>query len=70
MIELVNLKKSFGNPPTEVLKGVSARIEEGEIDPSFIITHRMTLDEAPRGYRIFRDKDDECIKVVLKPQES
>jgi threonine dehydrogenase-like Zn-dependent dehydrogenase len=46
------------------------RIEDGEIDPSFIITHRMTLDEAPRGYRMFREKDDECIKVVLKPQES
>jgi threonine dehydrogenase-like Zn-dependent dehydrogenase len=42
------------------------RIQRDEIDPSFVITHRMTLDDAPRGYRMFRDKDDECIKVVLR----
>jgi threonine dehydrogenase-like Zn-dependent dehydrogenase len=44
-----------------------ARIEKGEIDPSFIITHRMKLDEAPLAYRMFRDKQDDCIKVVLTP---
>ncbi len=43
------------------------RIESGEIDPSFIITHRIPLDEAPRGYEMFRDKEDECVKVVMKP---
>jgi threonine dehydrogenase-like Zn-dependent dehydrogenase len=43
------------------------RIEKGEIDPSFVITHRMALDEAPLAYRLFRDKQDDCIKVVLKP---
>jgi threonine dehydrogenase-like Zn-dependent dehydrogenase len=43
------------------------RIEDGEIDPSFVITHRMNLDDAPEGYRTFRDKHDKCIKVVLKP---
>jgi threonine dehydrogenase-like Zn-dependent dehydrogenase len=43
------------------------RIEKGEIDPSFVITHRMTLDEAPLAYRLFRDKQDDCIKVVLEP---
>jgi threonine dehydrogenase-like Zn-dependent dehydrogenase len=43
------------------------RIEEGEIDPSFIITHRLPLEEAPRAYKIFRDKEEHCIKVVLKP---
>ncbi|MFO7169212.1 MAG: zinc-dependent alcohol dehydrogenase [Chloroflexota bacterium] len=43
------------------------RIERGEIDPSFVITHRMRLDEAPHAYQIFRDKQDECIKVVLAP---
>jgi threonine dehydrogenase-like Zn-dependent dehydrogenase len=43
------------------------RIEKGEIDPSFIVTHRLELDEAPRGYKIFRDKQDECMKVVLRP---
>lgn len=43
------------------------RIENGEIDPSFVITHRLSLDEAPHGYDIFKHKEDECIKVVLKP---
>jgi threonine dehydrogenase-like Zn-dependent dehydrogenase len=43
------------------------RIEKGDIDPSFIISHRMNLDEAPLAYRMFRDKQDECIKVVLTP---
>jgi threonine dehydrogenase-like Zn-dependent dehydrogenase len=42
-------------------------IEEGRIDPSFVVSHRLALDEAPQGYAMFRDKQDECIKVVLKP---
>lgn len=43
------------------------RIEKGEIDPSFVITHTMSLDDAPKGYEIFQKKQDECIKIVLKP---
>jgi threonine dehydrogenase-like Zn-dependent dehydrogenase len=43
------------------------RIEREEIDPSFVITHRTRLDDAPRAYRVFRDKKDDCIKVVMKP---
>jgi threonine dehydrogenase-like Zn-dependent dehydrogenase len=43
------------------------RIERGEIDPSFIITHRVTLDDAPRMYRTFREKQDDCVKVVMRP---
>ncbi len=43
------------------------RIEKGEIDPSFVITHRLSLDAAPEGYDIFLNKEDECMKVVLKP---
>lgn len=42
-------------------------IEQGELDPTFIITHRLPLSEAARGYEIFKHKDDHCIKVVLKP---
>jgi len=42
-------------------------IEEGRIDPSFVITHRGTLEEGPELYKTFRDKKDGCIKVVLKP---
>jgi threonine dehydrogenase-like Zn-dependent dehydrogenase len=47
------------------LRPLLERIEKGEIDPSFVITHRMTLDEAPRGYEIFNEKRDGCMKVVL-----
>lgn len=43
------------------------RIEKGEIDPSFVITHRMSLSEAPQGYEMFKHKQNECVKVVLKP---
>ncbi|MEC4819192.1 MAG: zinc-dependent alcohol dehydrogenase [Scytonema sp. PMC 1069.18] len=43
------------------------RIQNGEIDPSFVITHRLPLDQAPHGYEIFKHKKDNCIKVVLKP---
>jgi threonine dehydrogenase-like Zn-dependent dehydrogenase len=43
------------------------RIERGEIDPSFLITHRIGLEEASAMYRTFRDKHDGCIKVVMKP---
>jgi threonine dehydrogenase-like Zn-dependent dehydrogenase len=43
------------------------RVEKGEIDPSFVITHRLSLEDAPEGYKIFKDKEDECIKVVLTP---
>jgi len=43
------------------------RIQKGEIDPSFVITHKMKLDDAPHGYEIFNNKKDNCIKIVLKP---
>jgi threonine dehydrogenase-like Zn-dependent dehydrogenase len=44
------------------------RIEEGQIDPSFVITHTVALEDGPEMYKVFRDKQDSCIKVVLKPQ--
>ncbi|WP_439366917.1 zinc-dependent alcohol dehydrogenase [Bradyrhizobium sp. DASA03005] len=43
------------------------RIEEGEIDPSFVITHTVPLAQGPEMYQVFRDKRDSCVKVVLKP---
>lgn len=46
---------------------LSKRIEDGEIDPSFVITHTVDLDAAPEMYKVFRDKRDSCIKVVVKP---
>jgi threonine dehydrogenase-like Zn-dependent dehydrogenase len=43
------------------------RIERGDIDPSFVISHRVRLDNAPEMYQVFNDKQDECMKVVLRP---
>ena len=43
------------------------RVAAGEIDPSFVITHRVTLDELPAAFRMFNDKADACIKVVARP---
>ena len=49
------------------MKPLLERIQNGEIDPSFVITHTLPLDEGPLGYDIFLNKQDECVKVVLKP---
>ena len=49
------------------MQGLLDRISAGEIDPSFIITHRMHLEEAPRGYELFQKKREGCVKVVLRP---
>jgi S-(hydroxymethyl)glutathione dehydrogenase/alcohol dehydrogenase len=43
------------------------KIVNNECDPTEIITHKFTLDEASHGYQIFNDREDDCIKVVLKP---
>ena len=50
------------------MKPLLERIERGDIDPSFVITHTMPLERAADGFSMFVDKEDECIKVVLKPQ--
>jgi threonine dehydrogenase-like Zn-dependent dehydrogenase len=42
-------------------------IQSGKIDPTFIITHQMRLEDAPQGYETFLNKEDECVKVVLRP---
>jgi threonine dehydrogenase-like Zn-dependent dehydrogenase len=45
------------------------RIEEGQIDPSFVVTHQAPLQDGPKMYKTFRDKADGCVKVVLKPNQ-
>ncbi|HEX4227532.1 MAG TPA: zinc-dependent alcohol dehydrogenase [Bryobacteraceae bacterium] len=49
------------------LQPLLQRIQNGEIDPAFVITHRLPLEEAPHGYAMFKEKQDNCIKIVLKP---
>jgi threonine dehydrogenase-like Zn-dependent dehydrogenase len=52
------------------LQPLMDRIKAGAIDPSFVITHRLSMEAAPDAYKMFRDKKDNCIKVVLKPFEA
>ena len=49
------------------MKPLLDRIERGDIDPSFVVSHRVPIDEAPKMYQVFRDKQDHCTKVVLDP---
>jgi threonine dehydrogenase-like Zn-dependent dehydrogenase len=49
------------------MKPLLERIEQGQIDPRFVITHRLPLEEAPRGFDMFLNKHDDCVKVVLTP---
>jgi threonine dehydrogenase-like Zn-dependent dehydrogenase len=59
--------KSGQTPVHRYMRPLLQRIERGEIDPSFIISHRLSLNDAPKGYDLFKNKEDDCIKVVLKP---
>jgi threonine dehydrogenase-like Zn-dependent dehydrogenase len=52
------------------MKPLLQRIEHGEIDPARVITHTLPLEQAPRGYDIFKNKEDNCEKVVLKPGDA
>lgn len=67
---LVNKGLTIRSGQTHVqryLAPLLAKIESGEIDPSFVVTHRVSLDQAPAAYDTFRDKKDGCVKVVINP---
>jgi threonine dehydrogenase-like Zn-dependent dehydrogenase len=59
--------KAAQAPVQRYMRPLLERIQNREIDPRFVITHEMKLDEAPDGYKIFNDKVDDCEKIVLKP---
>lgn len=76
MIDKVPFGAAFGKGLTlkmgqthmhRYLQPLLERIERGEIDPTFVISHRLRLEDAPGGYDIFKHKHDNCIKVVLQP---
>jgi threonine dehydrogenase-like Zn-dependent dehydrogenase len=52
------------------LRPLMQLIETGAIDTRFIITHRMALDDAPAGYRLFNEKKDGCVKIVMNPRQA
>jgi threonine dehydrogenase-like Zn-dependent dehydrogenase len=43
------------------------RIAAGELDTRHLVTHELSLDEAPRGYQMFKDKEDGCVRAVFRP---
>jgi threonine dehydrogenase-like Zn-dependent dehydrogenase len=60
------LKMKMGQTHThKYMKRLLEHIQDGEIDPSFVISHRMTLDQAPQGYQIFQQKQEACTKIVM-----
>jgi threonine dehydrogenase-like Zn-dependent dehydrogenase len=66
---IVNRSLTIKSGQTHVhryLRPLLDRIARGDIDPSFVITHRLRLDDAPQGFGMFNDKQDDCLKVVLK----
>ena len=76
VVDKFNIGAAFGKGLTfkmgqthvqRYLPRLMQHIEDGDLDPSFIITHRAPLDRAPELYKTFRDKQDGCIKVVLDP---
>lgn len=54
-------------PVQRYMRKLLGRIENGDIDPSFVVSHHLELDEGPDAYKAFRDKTDRCTKVVLHP---
>ncbi len=69
MGSVVNRSLTIRSGQTHVqryMRPLLERIQNGEIDPTFIITHQMGLEDGPRGYDIFKNKQDNCEKVVLK----
>jgi threonine dehydrogenase-like Zn-dependent dehydrogenase len=59
--------KTGQTPMMRFMQPLLEHIQKGEIDPSFVISHRVPIDEAPRMYQVFRDKQEGCTKVVLDP---
>lgn len=67
---IVNRSLTIKSGQTHVprcMKPLLERIEKGDIDPTFIVTHTMRLEDAPAGYDVFLNKEDACVEVVLKP---
>lgn len=63
-----NITLKMGQAPViHYMPELYRMIKEGKFDPTDIITHRLPLDEAKRGYSVFDEKEDDCIKVILKP---
>ena len=59
----MNVADKARDAPSKVRSGVL----NGELDPSILVSHRMPLEDAPRGYELFKDKEDGCMRAVFEP---
>jgi threonine dehydrogenase-like Zn-dependent dehydrogenase len=67
---IVNRSLTIRSGQTHVqryMRPLLQRVQQGDIDPSFVVTHRLRLDDAPEAFRMFNEKQDNCLKVVLRP---
>jgi threonine dehydrogenase-like Zn-dependent dehydrogenase len=49
------------------MRKMMQHVQAGDLDPSFLITHRMSLEDGPRGYELFKKKEDGCLRAVFAP---
>jgi threonine dehydrogenase-like Zn-dependent dehydrogenase len=49
------------------MREMMQHVQAGDLDPSFLITHRMSLEDGPRGYELFKKKEDGCLRAVFAP---
>ncbi|MBE2315975.1 glutathione-dependent formaldehyde dehydrogenase [Solirubrobacter sp. CPCC 204708] len=54
-------------PGQRYMPAMLEHVQKGELDPSFLVTHRMSLEDSPKGYQLFKDKEDNCMRAVFKP---
>jgi len=60
-------KKTPVKQRDSLLVGISTHARRGELDPSFLVTHRFSLEDSPRGYEMFKHKEDGCVRAVFTP---
>ncbi len=54
-------------PGQRYMSQMLQHVQAGNLDPSFLLTHRMSLEDAPRGYELFKKKEDGCLRAVFTP---
>ena len=54
-------------PGQRYMPAMLDHVQKGELDPSFLVTHRMSLEDSPKGYELFKEKEDGCVRVVFQP---
>jgi threonine dehydrogenase-like Zn-dependent dehydrogenase len=54
-------------PGQRYMRQMLEHVQAGDLDPAFLITHRMSLEDSPRGYEMFKKKHDRCVRVAFRP---